>query len=135
MELTTDTLTVLLVEDDDVDAEAAMRPLRRMDSAFTVVREQRLEDACAYLETARVDLVLLDLGLPDSQGLATLDRMRACAGHVPVVVLTGRQDEALGMEAIRHGAQDYLTKHELTPRLLARVVRYAIERGRSPCDI
>jgi PAS domain S-box-containing protein len=131
MELTTDTLRVLLVEDDDVDAEATARQLRRMDSTFTVVREQCLEDACARLETSRVDLILLDLGLPDSQGLETLDRMRACAGYVPVVVFTGRQDEKLGMEAIRRGAQDYLTKDELTPRLLARVLRYAIERGKS----
>ena len=74
--------------------------------------------------------MLLDLSLPDSQGLETLDEVRAGAPDVPVVVLTGNADEALGFEAVKRGAQDCLVKGFPDGKTLARVLRYAIERRR-----
>jgi len=75
-----------------------------------------------------IDVVLLDLGLPDSQGLDTLGEVRAQAPAEPIVVLTGLDDEALALQAVRQGAQDYLVKGDLDNKVLWRAVRYAIER-------
>ena len=75
-------------------------------------------------------MVLLDLSLPDSQGLDTLVRMQALDVRVPIIVLTGLNDEALGSHAIQEGAQDYLVKEYVHGRVILRVVRYAIERNR-----
>jgi PAS domain S-box-containing protein len=75
-----------------------------------------------------VDIVLLDLGLPDTQGMEAIRRARAIAPRVPLVVLTGLDDESLGAQALQEGAQDYLVKGQLTTRALARSLRYAIER-------
>ncbi|MHB8606064.1 MAG: serine/threonine-protein kinase, partial [Thermoplasmatota archaeon] len=83
------------------------------------------------LSGGAVDVVLLDLTLPDSTGLAGLARVQAAAPHVPVVVLTGLEDESLALSAMQHGAQDYLVKGRVDGHLLARSVRYAIERARA----
>jgi two-component system cell cycle response regulator len=72
----------------------------------------------------------LDLSLPDAEGLNTVEKIHAGAPGVPIVVLTGVDEEALGLEAIRIGAQDYMLKTEINPRLLRRAIRYAIERQR-----
>ena len=128
MELATETLTVLLVEDSRVDAQVAVRLLRQTSPSSTVIHASRLAEALEYLEESSVDVVLLDLALPDSRGLGTLDRVHEAAPHVPIVVFTGQQDENLGVEAVRRGAQDYIEKGRLEDWLLARVLRYAIER-------
>ena len=77
-----------------------------------------------------IDVVLLDLSLPDSEGLETLAKTHTSAPEVPIIVLTGLGDEALGFEAVRRGAQDYLIKGEVTTALLSRAIRYAVERNR-----
>ena len=77
-----------------------------------------------------VDVILLDLGLPDSDGLASLEWATRAAPHLPVIVLTGLEDEALGVEAVRKGAQDYLVKGQTPPRMLVRVIHHATERKR-----
>jgi two-component system sensor histidine kinase UhpB len=82
-----------------------------------------------------IDLVLLDLGLPDSQGLDTFLRAYEPASHLPFLVLTGYADETLGSTAVRQGAQDYLPKGEVTGSLLHRAIRYAIERKRSEASL
>ncbi|NBC17098.1 MAG: PAS domain S-box protein [Bacteroidetes bacterium] len=125
-------MKVLLVEDNDVDAEAVLRLLHHTAPDFTIVRTATVSEAHAHLEAEPVDVVLLDLGLPDSQGLDTLEAVRASAPDVPVVVLTGSlEDEENGVEALRRGAQDYLLKDDLDERLLRRVVQYAVERRRA----
>ncbi|HWH13961.1 MAG TPA: response regulator [Miltoncostaeaceae bacterium] len=122
---------VLLVEDDDGDAElitaevaAQIRP--RVD----VARVPTLAAGVHALRTADYDAVLLDLTLPDSDHLETIDRVRRVAPGVPVVVLTGLQDDGLARDALRRGAQDYLTKGDPTPAPVWRSVQYAIERQR-----
>jgi two-component system CheB/CheR fusion protein len=91
----------------------------------------RLRLALEALERGQFDVVLLDLGLPDSEGLETLTRLRECALEIPIVVLTGLADEALGIRAVQGGAQDYLVKGQLTGNVLARAIRYAMERKRA----
>jgi len=122
-------LRVLLVEDNPGDARLIREYVR--GGTKEVFRIDHCDDlACAQTHLARTsaDVVLLDLGLPDSQGLDTLRSIRKQAPRLPIVVLTGLRDEEMGVEASREGAQDYLTKDALTPELLTTTLRYAIAR-------
>jgi two-component system cell cycle sensor histidine kinase/response regulator CckA len=122
-------IRVLLVEDDKGDADYLRWTLRELPgSAFEVEWVQRLAGGILYLETRQTDVALLDLNLPDSRGLETLDKLRAGAPQVPIVVLTGLDDEELAVAALRHGAQDYLIKGQIDNNLLSRAIRYAIGR-------
>ncbi|WP_083902515.1 ATP-binding response regulator [Natronorubrum sulfidifaciens] len=89
---------------------------------------RRLSEAIDHANTQAPDVVLLDLDLPDSRGIETLDRFVRRTPPVPVVVLTGRDEGELGVAAIQRGAQDYIYKGNLTNALLARTIRYAVER-------
>ena len=127
-----ETVPVLLVEDNPGDATLIREYLRDVDaSRFSLVNVARLKEALELLEHGRWGAILLDLSLPDSCGLETLDRVRLPAPDVPVVILTGNHDERLAMEAIQKGAQDYLVKGQLDGQVLTRALRYAIERARS----
>jgi signal transduction histidine kinase/CheY-like chemotaxis protein len=120
---------VLVVEDNRADARLWTEMLLEVpDGAFSFETVATLGEALA-LTSAR-DVILLDLSLPDSQGLETLERMLAAARATPIVVLTGNDDERQATEALEAGAQDYLLKQEITPPLLVRSIRYAIERKR-----
>jgi len=88
----------------------------------------RLSTGLEQLGKGEIDVVLLDLGLPDSQGLDTLNRVRVQAPAVPIVVMTGLDDETVAVQAMRQGAQDYLIKGEVDSKTLYRVTRYAVER-------
>ncbi|NCO37163.1 MAG: GAF domain-containing protein [Armatimonadetes bacterium] len=121
---------VLLVEDNPTEAFVLRETLEAMAFARTEVTcAGRLDAALRHLEAGGFDLALLDLGLPDSQGMETLERLRARAPGLPVVALTGTGDEALFAEALRKGAQDYLVKGSVDGDGLGRAVRYALERG------
>ncbi len=124
-------IRILLVEDNPGDARLIELTLAdaRPDST-EVVHVDRLARAVAELDGSRFDLVLLDLGLPDSQGLDTFASLHGAAGDVPVVVLTGNRDEAVGNVAVQAGAQDYLVKGQLDPPTFLRSLDYAIERHR-----
>jgi PAS domain S-box-containing protein len=125
-------ITVLLVEDSPADARVISEALKETGAGrFVLERAERLSGALEKLRTGRPDVVLLDLTLPDSQGLDTFRRVRSAAAALPVVVLTGLADEETGVQAVAAGAQDYLLKSELTGRLLVRALRYAIERRRA----
>src|SRR5207253_7121818 len=87
------------------------------------------------LSRTGVDVVLLDLGLPDSQGIDTFVRARRGAPNEPIVVISGLDDERLALEAVRSGAQDYLVKGRIEGQLLARVLQYAIERRRAEDEV
>jgi len=120
---------LLLVEDNPGDAWLLREMLSKsasQHSEFTHVL--RMSDAEGYLRRHGVDIVLLDLGLPDARGLAAVRRAHAAAPHVPLVVLTGLDDETLGTQALQEGAQDYLIKGEIETRGLLRALRYAVER-------
>jgi len=121
---------ILLVEDNQADAALIQAITRQMAGVAETVHVQRLSEAIKYLQDGCPwDLVLLDLGLPDSQGLETLIQLlggEQCG--VPVVVLTGLDDEENALAAIRNGAQDYLVKGRIDAQLLVRTITYARER-------
>ena len=123
-------LTVLLVEPDEVQAHRIKTLLEEGGEAFSVHHSWDLHRALERLTRGGVDVVLLDLELPDSRGLATFERMFAFAPSVPIVVLTELEDDGLSLAAVQGGAQDYLVHHELTAHVLFRSLRYAVERHR-----
>src|SRR5499427_8906260 len=124
-----DHVPVLLVEDDDGDALLVEELLRDVDAPVVVKRARSLGQATALVSQAAC--VLLDLGLPDSQGLQGLKQLLGLEPQVAVVVLTGQASEHLGEQAVRAGAQDYLVKGEVAGNMLNRVIRYAVERRRA----
>ena len=104
-------LRILLVEDNPGDADLIREMLPTSeDSGFTVHCVTRLADAVAHLRKNETDLALLDLDLPDSQGIDTVRAARQAAPEMPIVVLTGHQDERMGIAAVQGGAQDFLVK-------------------------
>lgn len=124
-----ETIHVLLLEDDPADAKLVERMLRRVTHTdFLVETCGRLGGATQRLALGGIDVVLADLSLPDSAGLSTLTALTAAAPDLPVVVLTGNDDDFQAIEALKHGAQDYLVKGASDGHMLSRVVRYAIER-------
>lgn len=124
-----ETIHVLLLEDDPADAKLVERMLRRVTHTdFLVETCGRLGAATQRLALGGIDVVLADLSLPDSAGLSTLTALTAAAPNLPVVVLTGNDDDFQAIEALKHGAQDYLVKGASDGHMLSRVVRYAIER-------
>jgi diguanylate cyclase (GGDEF)-like protein/PAS domain S-box-containing protein len=126
-----DIRTVLVVEDNPGDARLVELFLIEDPSRpFKVVKADTLAAALKALDVHRVDAILLDLSLPDSFGLETLARLRAAQPLLPVVVLTGTDSEALALEALRQGAQDYLVKGQGDGDLLRRSIGYAMERFR-----
>ncbi|NKE73399.1 diguanylate cyclase domain-containing protein [Candidatus Manganitrophus noduliformans] len=128
----TDSIKVLLVEDNPADARLVREWLVEANTVrFRIAHVDRIVDALEALGKEAFHVVLLDLSLPDAQGLETLKRIRSEARGLPIVVLSYRQDEDLALQAIRMGAQDYLIKAEESGGLLARSIRYAIERNRA----
>jgi signal transduction histidine kinase len=129
-------IRVLLVEDDDaytdlLHAQLSGSPTRsiRLDRVST------LTAALAALDSRKFDAVLLDLALPDSFGLETFDRLSEIANAIPIVVLTSHDDDALAMQAVQRGAQDYLVKSTTDAQLLQRSIRYACDRAEWRRDI
>jgi diguanylate cyclase (GGDEF)-like protein len=121
-------IQVLLVEDNPRDAELVRRHLaRNSEPQFEVTVAAELSSALS-LAHRNYDVVLLDLSLPDSRGLTSLEELIQALPNIPVVVLTGLEQEATAVQAIRHGAQDYLVKRSEDDGLLRRSVRFAIER-------
>jgi len=124
---------VLLVEDNPGDARLLREMFNEQGSSGTEVMIVRsMREAEMYLANNAVDIILLDLGLPDAQGLGAVRRAHAVAPRVPLVVLTGLDDETLAAKALQEGAQDYLVKSQIdtygTTRGLLRALRYSIER-------
>ena len=129
-------IKVLLVEDNPGDARLIFEMLREVQAdEFDLERVDRLESALERLNRAGVDVVLLDLGLPDSEGLDTFWRTRRGAPREPIVIISGLDDEGVALEAVRAGAQDYLVKGRIEGPLLARVIRYALERTRAESEL
>jgi len=122
-------MRVLLVEDNDDDVLLIRESLS--GTALEIDRAERLSTALARLTSGTFDAVLLDLSLPDAWGLDTIRRLRREAAAVPIVVLTGLNDEEIAMRAVEEGAQDYLFKGQSDGHLLARSLRYAIQRHRA----
>jgi diguanylate cyclase (GGDEF)-like protein/PAS domain S-box-containing protein len=122
---------ILLVEDDPNDAELLARSLARASGpTLELIRADRLSAAVELIAGLACSVILLDLGLPDSTGIATLTQMLAVAPDVPILVLTGHNDDHLALQAVQQGAQDFLVKGNYDPRVLRHAIDYALERHR-----
>jgi PAS domain S-box-containing protein len=117
-----------LIEDNPGDARLIQEMLKDENFVGTLEHSDSLSKGLECLANKDVEAVLLDLGLPDSQGLATFERIYSVANQVPIVILTGFEDDATGLEAVRRGAQDYLVKGKLDGALLLKTLTYAVER-------
>ena len=125
-------LKILLVEDNPGDARLIREMLADSGArAYTVEWVSRLADGLESLDKGGIDLVLLDLGLPDSRGLDTFSKAYTHSPGIPFVLLTGLDDETLALTAVRQGAQDYLIKGETDANTLFRAIRYATERKKA----
>jgi PAS domain S-box-containing protein len=125
-------IRILLVEDDNGCAVLVQAILTRVRyGAYKFRRAENLAAALQVVAQGEIDIILLDLGLPDSQGLDTFVRMHAAAAAVPIVVLSGLDDESLATTAVSQGAQDYIVKGSPDGAVLARAIRYALERCRA----
>jgi two-component system, cell cycle sensor histidine kinase and response regulator CckA len=132
-----DIIHVLLVEDNPGDARVVKEILEHDEStAFRVKHVSTLEEAMSSLSPDSANqVILLDLGLPDERGLRTLQRIIPVAQEAGIVVITGLQDEELGIAAIREGAHDYLIKGQVDGDQLRRILRYAVERHKLQSDL
>lgn len=125
-----DAIAVLLVEDNLADVAVLMELLQDSNAQdWQVTPVKRLRSALEQLYIGHFDVVLLDLSLPDSQGLDTIAQLQAAFPCLPIVVLTGLQDKTIARQAVAQGAQDYLVKGQLSSELLLKTVSYAIERS------
>lgn len=127
------TINVLLVDDDKVDRQLVKLTLAKSSQpvTFNVETAATLREATERLAGNNYDIALLDLGLPDSNGIETVQNAHSANPDVPIVVLTGLDDAEIGLEAIKQGAEDYITKGKSVEFSLVRIIRYALERKQS----
>src|SRR5271157_3666570 len=125
-------MKTLLVEDNPVDVRLIREILKELPAGTLEFQQVgRLDSAMERLRQETFDVVLLDLGLPDAQGMETLTLIQKASRGVPIVVLTSFDDERFALEAVRAGAQDYLVKGRFESELLVRTIRYAVLRKRA----
>lgn len=125
-------IKILLVEDNPGDARLLQETFREItNTKFELTHVKQLSEAVSRLGKSSFDAILLDLSLPDSLGLETIERALLMAPSLPIIVLTGLTDENIGIQALRKGAQDYLIKGQTNRDLLIRVINYSIERKRT----
>ena len=125
-------IAILLIEDDLAEARLIQEVLQNLDShRFVLTHVQRLQTGLNRLKQKQFDLILLDLTLPDSQGLTSVELLVRNFSHLPIVVLTNTNDNQLAIEAVRQGAQDYLVKRKINIEVLVRSIEYAIERQKA----
>lgn len=129
-------MRILLVEDNPGDAHLVEFLLRQThEHRVKLSQVSRLSAAIELLQTQEFDVLLLDLGLPDSDGIEAVSRVYAAFPLLPIVVFTGNEDEALGTEAVRRGAQDYLVKGEVDGWSLMKAINFAAERKRAESQL
>lgn len=132
---------VLLVEDSEEDRINFLRIVNKLNETSETLRirpmeSNTLEEALSLMDYHSVDIVLLDLSLPDSEGLEGIKKIQTHFGSkFPIIVLTGQESEKTALEAIKSGAQDYLQKREITPFSLKRSIRYAFERSETAKEL
>ena len=122
-------INVLIIEDDEGDAELICRFLSKAENIyFNTERAGLMSSGVEFLGKKSVDVILSDLGLPDSRGVETFVKLHSRYPDIPIIVLTGLDDENTALSAVQGGAQDYLVKGQIDTSQLIRAIRYAIER-------
>ena len=124
-------ITVLMIEDNPIHARLIQNLMDSSDLTYDLLTADSLAKGIERLDQGKIDVVLLDLVLPDSAEIATLESVRAAAPDIPIIVLTSLDDVSLATKAVEAGAQDYLIKTDVNSMLLARSIHYAIERFRA----
>jgi len=125
-------IEILLIEDNPGDARLIKEYLTaEKNITFNLQTCEKLAQGIDIVESEYIDVVLLDLKLPDSEGLNTFQKMFAAAPHVPIIVLSGLDDETTAIKAVQMGAQDYLVKDKVEEDILVRAIRYSIERKKA----
>lgn len=127
----TETLTILLVEDNPKDACVVQEILQAAKTfSFQLIQVSRLEEALTCLSrTSSISVILLDWSLPDAQGAGMITQLRRVSPDTPILVINDWEDEAIALQSIQKGAQDYLVKHQTDSKRLVRSIRHAIARG------
>jgi len=129
-------IRLLLVDDNPDDVRLIMEILKETKKLdFSITNSARLDKSLKLLDEKQFEMILLDLELPDSQGLETFKKVSPHAPGLPIVILSGLKDESLALKAIKAGAQDYLTKSKMNSNNLVRIVQYAIERKQAKEDL
>jgi PAS domain S-box-containing protein len=126
------TISILLIEDNPPDLRLIEEMLKEISLfAFRLVSAITLKDSLKQIQKNKFDIILLDLNLPDSSGQQTFQKVFACNNNIPIVLVSGLNDEELSLKLINEGAQDYITKQSLTPTLLGKSIQYTIERKKN----
>lgn len=127
----------LLIVEDDIRSAFSLRELLQAsgEPQFEIQHVTTAAAACDAVQRGDIDVVILDLGLPDATDLQALNQLEAAVNEIPVIVLTGRGDESLATDALQHGAEDYLLKGAIDHNSLLRSIRYAVERHRGVRDL
>ncbi|MGZ7107816.1 MAG: response regulator [Methanobacterium sp.] len=123
---------ILLIEDNPADARLIGEMFKDISKPkYDIIHAQNLQEGLKYLKSNDIDILILDLSLPDSNGLETFEKAHKYDPELPIVILSGLEDEELAITAVREGAQDYFVKGDINSRLLSRALNYAIERKNS----
>jgi PAS domain S-box-containing protein len=122
-------MKALHIDANPGDARLVQKLLKDVGEKVVYNWVKELGEGIQYIKRDKPDIVILDMGLPDSQGLTTLAKLHSSAPEIPIVVVTGLEDEKIAVEAIRLGAQDYLYKSDLAPDLLVRAINHALSRA------
>lgn len=130
MELNSDSIKILLIEDKPSDARLVQDKLSS-ETSFNIEIVNKLQDGLKKIKENKIDLILSDLGLPDSDGINTFIKLYEIAKHIPIVILSGINDKNLPLKAVSLGAQDYLVKGEFDSKLLSKTIKFAIERHKN----
>ena len=129
-------LQILMVEDNPGDVRLLTEMLKEArDASYKLYYAGRLSEGLEVLTREKIDLILLDLSLPDSMGFESFRTMFSHAPRMPIIIMTGTNDQQLAVQAVREGAQDYLVKNEVDGNLLFRAMRYAIERKQTEEEV
>jgi len=121
-------IKVLIIEDSPVDYKVISGMLEKGGAGFEVEWAENLSNGLNWLRKDEFDIIILDLALPESDGFETFSKVRTDAPHVPIILLTGTDDDVLALDLVRRGAQDYMVKGKVDADILARSIRYSIER-------
>ncbi len=131
----TKSIEILLFEDNPGDAGLLEEMLEEFQNKYILKNVESLEEGLNALNNTHFDIILLDLGLPDSDGIETLVEVDKKTPNIPIIVLTGLNNEEIGILAVKMGAQDYLIKKEIDSKLLTRSINYSIERNKIEIEL
>jgi DNA-binding response OmpR family regulator len=127
---------VLFIEDNPADARLIKEMFKDISKPkYELINARSLQEGLKYLNSQEIDILLLDLSLPDSTGIETFEKVHSYDPKLPIVILSGLEDEELAVFAVRQGAQDYFVKDDINSRLLTRALNYAIERKNSEKEL